>query len=316
MIFSDALGGRYVQASAADTHRVCHSHLHLTVTNYTTDYMNRRQVFTLDEERFPIDMMRELVDHLHNNDQHYIVMVDPALAYQDNPPLQRAIEDNILLLRANGSAWLGVVWPGVAVFPDWFAEGVDEYWTNEFSIFFDADKGVDIDALWIDMNEPSSFPCYFPCDAYASDDGYPPEPPPVREVPRPLPGWPCSFQPPGSDCNNGSTSSVSKREPERFEPLPRDFKSDSLVLHTRAGKGDQKGLPGRDLLFPEYAIHNKAAYMDSWNAEEGGISNKTVQTDVIAQNGLAQYDSEYSQLPTTTEIMTDSRKRTTCMEAK
>lgn len=123
------------------------------------DYMDRRQVFTLDPERFPLETVRELVSHLHDNDQHYIVMVDPALGYQDTAPVQRALDDNILLLRSNGSVWIGVVWPGVAVFPDWFAEGVDEYWTNEFDIFFDKDTGVDIDALWIDMNEPSNFPC-------------------------------------------------------------------------------------------------------------------------------------------------------------
>ena len=52
----------------------------------------------------------------------------------------------------------------------------------------------------------------------------------------------------------------------------------------------QLGLPNRDLAFPEYAIHNKAAYLDSRNAEKGGISNKTVNTDVIHHNGLAEYD--------------------------
>lgn len=126
------------------------------------DYMDRRQVFSLDPERFPIDTVRELVDKLHDNNQHYIVMVDPALGYQDTAPVQRGLDDNIFLLRENGSVWIGVVWPGVAIFPDWFAENIEEYWNGEFDIFFDADKGVDIDALWIDMNEPSNFPCNFP----------------------------------------------------------------------------------------------------------------------------------------------------------
>lgn len=44
------------------------------------DYMSGRRVFTLDEERFPIDKMRELVSYLHKHDQHYIVMVDPAVS--------------------------------------------------------------------------------------------------------------------------------------------------------------------------------------------------------------------------------------------
>jgi alpha-glucosidase len=63
-----------------------------------------------------------------------------------------------------------------------------------------------------------------------------------------------------------------------------------LVIAERQAEGQQLGLPGRDLLFPKYAIHNKAAYEDSWNAAEGGISNKTVNTDVTHQNGLAMYD--------------------------
>ena len=45
------------------------------------DYMSGRRVFTLDEERFPLSMMRELVSHLHKHDQHYIVMVDPSISH-------------------------------------------------------------------------------------------------------------------------------------------------------------------------------------------------------------------------------------------
>jgi alpha-glucosidase len=39
------------------------------------DYMNLRWVFTLDEDRYPLKLMRQLVDTLHERDQHYIVMV-------------------------------------------------------------------------------------------------------------------------------------------------------------------------------------------------------------------------------------------------
>lgn len=58
-------------------------------------------------------LMRGIVDHLHANDQKYIVMVDPAVSYSDNPAYNRGVEDNIFLKRDNGSEWLGVVWPGV-----------------------------------------------------------------------------------------------------------------------------------------------------------------------------------------------------------
>lgn len=38
------------------------------------DYMNLRRVFSLDPERFPLDLMQQLVAHLHASDQQYIVM--------------------------------------------------------------------------------------------------------------------------------------------------------------------------------------------------------------------------------------------------
>ncbi|KAL0942150.1 alpha-glucosidase [Colletotrichum truncatum] len=275
------------------------------------DYMDRRRVFSLDPERYPLEKVRQLVDKLHENDQHYIVMVDPAVAYQQYPPMLRGIEDNIWLLRNNGSVWIGVVWPGVTVFPDWFAENITKYWNNEFATFFSAESGVDIDALWIDMNEPSNFPCYFPCDdPYGSSKGFPPDPPPVRENPRPLPGWPCDFQPPGTDCKTQSKRSdlVQKESPRT---LPLDKKFDNLVLAERQTAGQRQGLPGRDLLFPKYAIHNKAAWDTESNAAGGGISNKTVNTDVIHQNGLTMYDTHNlygSMMSTASRVAMEARR--------
>ena len=42
--------------------------------------MDGRRVFTLDNQRFPLDKMRELIYYLHHHHQHYIVMVDPAVS--------------------------------------------------------------------------------------------------------------------------------------------------------------------------------------------------------------------------------------------
>lgn len=234
--------------------------------------------------------MQGINHYLHEHDQKQILMVDPAIAYQPYPPYQRGAADGIFLKRDNGSFWVGVVWPGVTVFPDWFAEGTENYWNNEFSVFFDPATGVDIDGLWIDMNEPSNFPCYFPCDnPYASAVGFPPVPPAVRTPPRPLPGFPCAFQPPGT--TNCTSSNKRRSLPDRNPEPMHEF---TAALETRAGEqqqGEQKGLPGRNLLYPSYAIHNANAYLPSWNAAEGGISNQTVNTDVIHENGLAMYDT-------------------------
>lgn len=162
------------------------------------DYMHLRWVFTLDEYRFPLALMRELVSTLHARDQHYVVMVDPAVAYENYDAFNNGAAADAFMVSANGSIYKGVVWPGVTAFPDWFHPNTQDYWNSEFLSFFDADSGVDIDALWIDMNEPSNF-CDYPCadpEEYASSNGFPPQPPAIRlGSPRAIAGFPDDFQP-------------------------------------------------------------------------------------------------------------------------
>ena len=70
------------------------------------DYMDLRKVFTLDPDRFPLSKMQELVHQIHNNDQHYIVMVDPAVAYQDYPPFNEGASAGAFM-KNNGSVYQG-----------------------------------------------------------------------------------------------------------------------------------------------------------------------------------------------------------------
>ncbi|PFH56463.1 hypothetical protein XA68_16477 [Ophiocordyceps unilateralis] len=286
---------RYGYRDAYDVAEVVHNYSLAKIpleTMWTDiDYMDRRRTFTLDPERFPLGMMRQLVSHLHDHDQRYVVMVDPAVAYQDYPPLRQGVEDDVFLRRDNGSLWLGVVWPGVTVFPDWFASKAQEYWNGQFDSFFNASEGVDIDALWIDMNEPSNTMCPWPCDKpYESAKGMPPPPPPVRQPPRPLPGWPCDFQPQGTCKSERAGAHGMEAAMVPLTVLTPDTEG-APVPRPVGTLGDAKGLPDRNFLYPKYAIHNKMASHDSWNSDRGGLSNRTVHTDVHHQNGLVMYDT-------------------------
>ncbi|KAF9463440.1 alpha-glucosidase [Collybia nuda] len=129
------------------------------------DYMDRRRIFTVDPDYFPMNRMREIVDYLHTHDQRYILMTDPAVAYLPGDtyaPYNRGTVDDIWMKAPNGSSALGLVWPGVTVYPDWFHPKIAQYWDNEFKIFYSPTDGIDIDGAWIDMNEPASF-CDLPC---------------------------------------------------------------------------------------------------------------------------------------------------------
>lgn len=80
--------------------------------------MYLRRVFTLDPERFPLEKVREIVDYLHTHQQHYVVMVDPAVAWNNNEAYSNGVELDVFLKLSNGSEYKGAVWPGVTVFPD------------------------------------------------------------------------------------------------------------------------------------------------------------------------------------------------------
>ncbi|OAA71376.1 glycoside hydrolase family 31 protein [Cordyceps fumosorosea ARSEF 2679] len=126
------------------------------------DYMDGRAVFALDPINFPLDKVRRFVQDLHDRGQKYVMMVDPAVAAKDYPPYHRGV-DCSAFMTFRGEVYRGEVWPGPAAYPDWFAANASDYWAGEFARFFDPATGVDIDYLWIDMNEPSNF-CEFPCE--------------------------------------------------------------------------------------------------------------------------------------------------------
>lgn len=71
------------------------------------DYMDHRKVFTLDEQRFPLHKVRALVDYLHHRYQHYIAMVDPAVAHSNDAPFNRGLERDVFMRNQDGSLYQG-----------------------------------------------------------------------------------------------------------------------------------------------------------------------------------------------------------------
>ncbi len=58
-----------------------------------------------------------------------------------------------LLLGRDGMPWLGTVWPGTSVFPDFTAPAARGWW----SMLVQRPLSNGVRGLWIDMNEPTSF---------------------------------------------------------------------------------------------------------------------------------------------------------------
>ncbi|KAK0099335.1 hypothetical protein ONS96_008563 [Cadophora gregata f. sp. sojae] len=258
------------------------------------DYMYERYIMTTDPDRFPLARVREVVDYLHEHGQKYIVMVDPAMAFQEERegglPYETFLRgrDQGVLLQKNGSIYQGVVWPGVTAFPDWFHPDTQEYWTNEFLEFFDADIGVDIDALWIDMNEAANFN-YFGEDPQesAEERGFPPTRPALRSAPRPIPGFPQAFQP---DPNSPYPPDSLGYAPPWLSPpaspnTKRGIASNPVLEKRQVQAQDPIGFPNRNLLEPPYQIDN-ANTVETY----GGVSNFTLDTDIVHFDGHVELD--------------------------
>ncbi|KAI0344944.1 alpha-glucosidase [Trametopsis cervina] len=221
------------------------------------DYMYQRRIFTVDNQYFPLNRMQEIVDYLHAHDQYYILMTDPAVAYLPGGsygPYDRGTDLDIWLKAKDGKdPNLGLVWPGVTVYPDWFHPDTQEYWTNEFKLFYDPKKGVDIDGCWIDMNDPASF-CVDPCDD-PFQQAIEQDLPPARIT-----------APPNQYTDPFNTSLSTFQTPAKRAVITPAFD------HS-----------GEDLLHPPYAINNQAG--------AGALSDRTAWTDSLHANGLVEYDA-------------------------
>ena len=112
------------------------------------EYMDCRNVFSLDPERFPMEKIQALVRTWLARGQRYVLMVNPAVAYQEYQPFNHGVEQDKFLKTGNGSTYKGMVWPGVTPFPDSGFYLSAEYWCfDAFTTLFDAETSVDIDAV-------------------------------------------------------------------------------------------------------------------------------------------------------------------------
>ncbi|KAI8933878.1 hypothetical protein NX059_009575 [Plenodomus lindquistii] len=125
------------------------------------DYMDQYRDFTLDPVTFPQSDAADFFDWLHGNDQHFVPIVDAAI-YIPNPTnasdtydtYKRGNDSGVFLNNPDGSQYIGAVWPGYTVFPDWLSSNGVSWWVKEMVEWY---KEVPYSGFWIDMSEVSSF---------------------------------------------------------------------------------------------------------------------------------------------------------------
>lgn len=114
------------------------------------DYMDGYRVFTWDKERFPEP--KKLISELRNMGIKVVTIIDPGVKKEPGYSVYDGLKDiNGTCKRSDGKDFIGYVWPGKCVFPDFLRSDVREFWTALHKKLFE----TGITGIWNDMNEPS-----------------------------------------------------------------------------------------------------------------------------------------------------------------
>ncbi len=119
---------------------------------YDIDYMDENRCFSIDTWSFPD--MRGLNAELHEKGFHTVAIIDPGIkqeygyhVYDSGDAIDAWVQNR------SGSPYVGSVWPGRCVFPDFTMGQVREWWGGLYGQFL----SLGIDGIWNDMNEPAVF---------------------------------------------------------------------------------------------------------------------------------------------------------------
>jgi alpha-glucosidase len=136
-------------ASRLRTDRIPSDVLYLDI-----DYQYKNRPFTVDLKTFP--NFPELVSDLRKQHFHLVNITDLHIAHVPNQgyaPYETGKAADHFVKNPDGSEFVGIVWPGPAVFPDFTRAQTREWWGGLYQEF--VQDGVA--GFWNDMNEPSVF---------------------------------------------------------------------------------------------------------------------------------------------------------------
>ena len=117
------------------------------------DYMDGYKVFTIDHNRLP-DPTRITAD-LGKKGYQVVPILDPGVKCEQTYEIyDSGRRDGVFCLNPSGSPFVGMVWPGLSVFPDFSLPEVRRWWAAHAQRFFE----MGFAGAWIDMNDPSTGP--------------------------------------------------------------------------------------------------------------------------------------------------------------
>ncbi|QST01980.1 glycoside hydrolase family 31 protein [Pontibacillus sp. ALD_SL1] len=122
----------------------------LDTMHFDIDYMDEYRVYTWADDY----ASEELHNNLDNMNFHKIAINDPAVKKDPGYFMyDEGTENEYWAKNPDGTNFVGEVWPGDSVFPDFSKEEVRDWWADHSKILYD--QGID--GIWNDMNEPAVF---------------------------------------------------------------------------------------------------------------------------------------------------------------
>lgn len=116
------------------------------------DYMDGYRVFTWDKKKFADPI--KLLGDLKTMGYKVVTIVDPAVKKDRGYVIyDQGLKNGYFATDQDGVPYVNRVWPGDALYPDFFNSDVREWWAENQKIM--TDSGVA--GIWNDMNEPASF---------------------------------------------------------------------------------------------------------------------------------------------------------------
>lgn len=116
------------------------------------DYLEGYRVFTWNKKNFP-DPPKMLAD-LKKQGFKVVVIIDPGIKNDTNYWVYReGAAGKYFVYDKDGKPYLGKVWPGECVFPDFASTKTRAWWGGLYKDLIDAG----VKGFWNDMNEPSVF---------------------------------------------------------------------------------------------------------------------------------------------------------------
>ncbi len=127
-------------------------HIPLDVIYFDIDYLQGYRAFDINRTYFP--HFEQLIKDLAAEGIKSVVISDLHLeAKPGYAPYDEGLKGDDFLKNPDGSLYLGHVWPGMCVFPDFTRQSVRDWYGSLYKDFVD----MGVRGFWNDMNEPAVF---------------------------------------------------------------------------------------------------------------------------------------------------------------